>query len=633
MQSNPPGVPSLTSSVVDALAIQEARAILVILDPQHRIVRFSKAASLIDPSLTEGKAAGAVWRVILDRNARLKAQGQDGSFEMKLLQDWFDVGVFQVTVPDTGEEMLTISAYNISDRKAREFDLMESEASLEEASRIGRMGTFKLIWHNRAIDWSHQMHEIHGVTVDGYTPTMDNYSQLVHPDDVPVLEDMRGKMLSGDLIKAQEYRIRTPQGDVKWVSVDGRVLFDANGQPYATFGTIQDVTEAKTREEELRNLLRENAVFQEALQASPGAIAIVTTEAGAEAVSYANPEFVRIMGLAENRSTGLALSKLLLPETQPLLTKAIGATVDSGESQEIELRFAPPDGTSFDAQVRLAAVTDDQSEKPACVMTVRDLTADRRRAETLLQTQKMEALGTLSGGVAHEINNLLQPVITLADMGLRLKGDRADKVQQYLEVILSSGRRARDVLRQVLTFARKDTVEDRPFELCVLADDAIGLARSGLPPDVTVNYACDISETWALLTPTTLTQVIVNLVRNAADAMDGKGAIDVRLYPEVIEAAQANALDVIAGDYICLSVSDSGSGMDAATMAKVFEPFFSTKDIGKGTGLGLSVVYSIVRGWGGAIDLQSEVAAGTTVMVYIPKAEPDVQPQATANHG
>ena len=254
------------------------------------------------------------------------------------------------------------------------------------------------------------------------------------------------------------------------------------------------------------------------------------------------------------------------------------------------------------------------------MLNLRDITIDRQRAEALLQSQKMEALGQLSGGVAHEINNLLQPVLALSDLGQDIADTDPVKVRKYFEVISSSGRKARDVVRQVLTFARRDVAQLAAYPIGTLVSDALHLLHSGLPPGIKLEYEANASDAQAMVNPTQVSQVVLNLVKNAADAMNGEGMVMVQLGLVDLEQGAADALTLAPGRWIKLQVADSGCGMDAYTLSRVFEPFFTTKEAGKGTGLGLSVVYSIVTGWGGALKLESEVDQGTTAVIYLPAA-------------
>ena len=223
-------------------------------------------------------------------------------------------------------------------------------------------------------------------------------------------------------------------------------------------------------------------------------------------------------------------------------------------------------------------------------------------------------------GVAHEINNLLQPMLALSDLGRDIADKDPAKVRKYFEVIASSGRKARDVVRQVLTFARRDAPQLAPYPIADLVGDALHLLHSGLPPGIHLNQTLDCGDARAVVNPTQVSQVVLNLVTNAADAMDGEGEVMVTLGEIELDQPTAAPLTLTAGRWIRLAVSDKGCGMDPYTLSRIFEPFFTTKLAGRGTGLGLSVVYSIVAGWGGALKVDSEVDKGTTAMVYIPVA-------------
>lgn len=236
-----------------------------------------------------------------------------------------------------------------------------------------------------------------------------------------------------------------------------------------------------------------------------------------------------------------------------------------------------------------------------------------------MDAQKMEALGKLSGGVAHEINNLLQPIITLSDLGREACKEDDEKLLKYFEVITGSGRKAREVVRQILTFSRQDAPLIGSHKVAPIVEDAVRLAKSGLVPGAELKTHVEIDDAHALVNPTQVSQVVINLVRNAGDAMDGQGTINLGLVRlSETDAIKAHLKRPDRG-WLVLTVSDSGCGIDEESRARIFEPFFTTKPVGQGTGLGLSVVYSIVLGWGGAINIESEVDMGTTAMVYIPE--------------
>jgi signal transduction histidine kinase len=296
-------------------------------------------------------------------------------------------------------------------------------------------------------------------------------------------------------------------------------------------------------------------------------------------------------------------------------------TFATSASGAFELACTRRDGGSFLAQVEVAPVRDYPGrEATVFVLNLRDVTLDRQRAGQLLQSQKMEALGQLSGGVAHEINNLLQPILALSDLGQDFADKDPAKVRKYFEVIASSARKARDVVRQVLTFARRDTPQLAAHNIAGLVADALNLLQSGLPPGIVLQQELHADAAIALVNPTQVSQVVLNLVTNAADSMNGKGAVAVKLTEVDLDAARASALTVAPGRWVELCVTDSGCGMDSYTLSRIFEPFYTTKVAGKGTGLGLSVVYSIVAGWGGTLKVESEVDQGTKAMIYIPTA-------------
>ncbi len=567
------------------------------------------------PSDRLGRAVEGPFRVMVDRARR---SGVTASFEQAVGEIWYFVAAYPLASP-SGAPLQMISAADVTARKHTEFAIRESEARLEEATRIAQMGTYKVYWDTELVHWSPHMFIIHGQSPDSFIHTRAAYNELVHPEDRDLYEQYRRNLFDGKALHGADYRI-VRKGTVRWLRLEGRVLFDSMGEPYASFGTCQDITEAKQREQELKSLLRRNAILYEALDASPIGVAVVTTEGPSAEVFYVNAEFERLTG---HKTSSLAKRSImaLQPGEGGEGWRDVMRALHTSGGGAFELTCARRDGSSFLAKLEVAPVRDHPGrDATVFVLNLRDITSDRQRADALLQAQKMEALGQLSGGVAHEINNLLQPVLALSDLGQDIADTDPAKVRKYFQVIASSGRKARDVVRQVLTFARRDAPELASYPIARLLEDALTLLHSGLPPGIELVHSIDVGEAQAVVNPTQVSQVVFNLVKNAADAMDGSGQVSVALSLAEVDAAQGAALTIAPGRWIQLRVADQGCGMDAYTLSRVFEPFFTTKLAGKGTGLGLAVVYSIVTGWGGMLKLDSEVARGTSAVVYIPAA-------------
>jgi signal transduction histidine kinase len=297
---------------------------------------------------------------------------------------------------------------------------------------------------------------------------------------------------------------------------------------------------------------------------------------------------------------------------RPLLKKARAAAFAGRKPRAGEFRIMRPDGTVRTLYCEADLLHDRTGRPMRLVFVAKDMTELRAAEQQLLESQKLEALGTLAGGVAHEINNSLVPTIALTKM-VASKLPEESRERRNLMTALGGAERSRDLVKQILAFSRKDDEpRQEPMDLAAAVRDAVAMMRASIPTSIR------IAERLATVPPVVgnanqITQVVVNIMTNAAQAIGAAmGTITVEL--ALVEGEPGGAARV------CLAISDTGCGMDEATRARIFEPFFTTKAVGTGTGLGLSIVHGIVTGHGGRIEVQSRVGEGARFAVCLPCA-------------
>jgi PAS domain S-box-containing protein len=328
----------------------------------------------------------------------------------------------------------------------------------------------------------------------------------------------------------------------------------------------------------------------------------------------------RIFGVPPGQFTGSSESffSFVHPDDRAAVRAASEAAVVGGPPYDIEHRVIRPDGGVRWVHEKATLVGGVQGRPPRMVGTVQDITDRRLLEDQLRQSQKMEAIGRLAGGIAHDLNNALTAIAGYAELALgEVASEHAARAD--VEEIRRAAERAGSVTRQLLAFSRKQLLEPRVFDLNETIAAISRLLSRLLGADVEVQTRLAGTTLPVLGDPGQVEQAVINLALNARDAMPGGGKLVLATAAETVDEAYARShLPMPAGRYTLLRVSDSGHGMPRETQARIFDPFFTTKDVGKGTGLGLSMVYGTLKQIGGFIFVDSEVNRGTTFRLYFP---------------
>lgn len=500
----------------------------------------------------------------------------------------------------------------------------QTEASLRRAYQIvNRSPAVAFRWANEE-GWpvefvSENVEEMFGYAVDRFLSGEVTYADIVHPDDLDgLLGELTKASSSGDRneLVHDSYRIVTADGRVRWVDDRTSVHRDQSGRITHCEGIVLDVTRRMEAEAAMRELSR----FREAIidQANTAVVvfdtdltAIVWNRAAAEMTGYTARDTV-----GQGAWNRVFPHEEVVEEVQETLRSILreGTTVEG-----LETPVTPPAGEELVLSWYARRLEDEHGEPIGVVGIGHDVTEQTMLEERLRQGQRMEAIGRLAGGVAHDFNNIITAIIGNVQL-LETQLD-ADVASRYLGEIRAASERAARLTEQLLAFGRRQRMEPEVFELNELIHDLEPMFSSVTREDVRLQTNLQSGPEPVKADLSQIEQIVINMVVNARDAMPEGGTVTLETSHVELDETRADGLVTGGpGAYAVLSVTDTGVGMSEETRERIFEPFFTTKDEGRGTGLGLATVYGIVQQSGGGIEVQSAPGEGATFRVYLPLA-------------
>lgn len=474
----------------------------------------------------------------------------------------------------------------------------------------------------------------------------------IHPDDVERVQRAINAALNHPGPYRCEYRIRGTNGIYRWVEASGRVDTDELGRPVRFPGILLDIDARRAAEAERDRATTLLRMFAEAV---PG---VVYAKDRQGRMLVANRGATELIGKPPEHYLGKTDAEFLQDAEQArIITETDQRIMASGTGETVEEAVNLPDGTvsvwlstkeplfneAGDVIGLIGSSVDvtDRKNAEAAVHQLNTTLEERVRhaiqerevaEEQLRQSQKMEAVGQLTGGIAHDFNNLLGGISgCLEMMQARINQGRFNDLGRYATVAQGAVQRGAALTHRLLAFSRQQVLAPKPTNINTLITGMKELIERAVGPSVQLDVQLACAPWPALIDPGQLENALLNLCINARDAMPGGGKITIQTANKTVTSSRAGQLDLPAGQYLRMSVADTGVGMPASVISKVFEPFYTTKPVGEGTGLGLSMVYGFARQSGGQVSLNSMPGCGTTVTLYLPRSEGDIVPEELAS--
>ena len=485
-----------------------------------------------------------------------------------------------------------------------------------------------VIWDadDRLVMCNTPFRRLHGVLADLYQPGKrfeDIVREAVARGHVPNAKGREEELIAERLAAHRDPRgvFESRLADGRWKRVKEYRLADGG-----VAGVHIDITEQKTREAQLGELARRNDLFFTAMSRATSAVVIADARMDGQPVIYVNPAFTAMTGYSEDEAIGQCIG-LIVDAADDAAIGSIREAIAARRPVEAQIPARHRDGRRIYLDLRAGPVAGRGGEVTHFIFVQDDVTkrveaeAERAALENQLRhSQKIEALGTLAGCIAHDVNNTLVPVLALSQ--LALKQMPADDTQrETMEIVLDAAYRIRDLVAEITTFSRKDLPKTQPLALQDAIAKAVRLLGATLTP--TASIGLELAEAPVVVNAdgNQIVQMLTNLCTNASHAIGASpGRITIALDTVSLGESVKTRSGLPSGIYARLAVRDTGCGMDAPTLQRIFEPFFTTKGVGEGTGLGLSVVHGIVTNHRGCISVESTPGSGSTFTVLLPVA-------------
>jgi PAS domain S-box-containing protein len=507
---------------------------------------------------------------------------------------------------ETGKVVMLIpEGRDISDRKRMETELQVSEARYRALLTAAPVGIFQTDAAGSSLFLNQQCLELLGVNLA--EALGQGWANSLHPADRESVYTQWSSAVQAQREFTSEHRFVTPQGQVNWVFTKAIGIYDDTGTVTGYIGTLMDITDRKAAEQKIQ----EQAAL---LNVTTDAIIVQDLD---NQIQFWNNGAESIYGWQATEAIGLKTTQLLYTDV-PSEVAIAAQTVRQKGAWQGELHKLTKTGRQVIVESRWTLIRDEVGNPTSILSVDTDITEKKQLEQQFLRAQRLESLGSLASGIAHDLNNVLTPIVGAAQL-LPLTLPNLDaRSQRLLNMLVESSKRGSGLVKQILTFARGMDGQMTMIQVRHILAEIISVARQTFPKSIEINLNLDSEDLWLVsVDATQIHQVLMNLFVNARDAMPNGGAISASAENVIIDAEYTKLhLQPPIGSYILMTIADTGIGMTSEMLEQIFDPFFTTKQTG--TGLGLSTVQGIVKAHGGSIEVESQVGQGTRFKIYLP---------------